>query len=272
MSNSPNNPQGTPTGTGSATIEQGGAGQETAKEPASGSDEQSYLLNYASKEDAEKGYKEIQALATRASQEKADLEREVELLRQKGEIDSLKQSVNSVAEREALEAQRNHEEAYARQMESLKERVADEGAEVLVEEFNTALFQQKQQIQEQLKSQQDLIKSLKDELSGQLGQTKLELSSEYQRLKPLMDELKGKPAFASATPEQLMAVANEVKGYMPEEELAPMPPGMGGSRAGIPAPEEPKGLSEDMKAVLKAKGLLSDDQIASAERRLKGKG
>lgn len=272
MSDSQNNPIGNLTGQGTMTIEQGRdpLGADGAPDTDNAAD-QSYLLNYVSKEDAEKGYKELQALSTKKAQEAAEYKRELEALRMQADMSELKKSVGSVTSMREAEAQRAHEEAFARHIESLKERVGDEGPEVLVDEFNTALFNQKQEFQKELKKYEDVINSLKGEFSGQLGQTRLELSPEYQRLKPTMDELKQQPEFKDSSVEQLMAIAKVVKGKEPDNDPASIPPGMGGSRLGVRATEEPKGLDDARKQFLMDHYNYSKAEVEKMDLRLRGK-
>lgn len=269
MSDGVNNPTGAPAGTDTKILEQGDAGDTTAKD-TNGADGQSYLLDYATREDAEKGIKESQAFGTKKAQEAAEYKRELEDLRRDMELEKLNASVGEMAGYHEQMAKKSQEEQQQAQLEALIQRVEDEGAQVLVSEFNSALYQRDQARQQETEALRKEIAKLQSELTGELSKTARELSPEYQSLKPMIDALKAKPAYEGWTEDQIMTVARELKASEPQDDPASVPPGMGGARVGAVAPEEKKGLTDDEKYRLKHIAGWNDEEIDRMDRRKRG--
>ena len=211
MSDSVNNPDGAPAGTTAKTLEQGGAGEPTAKDGDTATEGQSYLLNYATREDAERGIKESQAFGTKKAQEAAEYKRQLEDLRRDQELEKIRASVDGMTGYHQDLARKSQEEAQQAQLEALIQRAEDEGVGVVINEMNAAFYDRDKRLSEREKAMDDRIKELESKLTGELNKTARELSPEYQSLKPTMDALRSDPKFKDWSDEHLMTVAQELK-------------------------------------------------------------
>lgn len=269
MSDGANNPTGAPAGTDTKILEQGDAGDTTAKD-TNGADGQSYLLDYATREDAEKGIKESQAFGTKKAQEAAEYKRELEDLRRDMELEKLNASVGEMAGYHEQMAKKSQEEAQQAQLQALIDRAEEEGVGVVINEMNAAFYDRDKRLSERERAIDDRIKELESKFTGRLDKTARELSPEYQSLKPMIDALKAKPAYEGWTEDQIMTVARELKASEPQDDPASVPPGMGGARVGAVAPEEKKGLTDDEKYRLKHIAGWNDEEIDRMDRRKRG--
>ena len=239
-------------------------GQDAAKLPATAdkSDGQNFLLDYATREDAERGAKEKQAKITELANKVKSLE--------SGQMDRRLQMMEEAqlqTQQERVNASRLEEQQRANQgLEDMRRQIEEDPTKA-VDFYNDLAYQNNQAMKAQRDELTQQFEARIAAMESGVDSRFFENSSEYQTYSEEIGQLKSNSELASLSSTQLLAMAKTMNPDKVVNMAGSAPMGGGGGNPYASAPPRVTGYTDQMKQQMRDKLGYTEEKIVSSEAR-----
>ena len=253
--------QGTLDGSGSVSGEQSAPSQDSAK-PVEG-DGQNFLLNYATADDAEQGFKAAQSKITEQSERIKALEAERAMDQRLKMLEDLQQQAQQGSVNAARDAElRKAEEELVR----MRQMIEDDPTKA-VDIINDMAYRSNQQIKSQEEAMTKMFEERLESMKAGFDARFLQTSPEYQTYSEEIGKLKSQDNLSGLSDAQLLDIAKTMNPDKVSNMAGSAPMGaVSGVGYQPPAPQI-QGYDDFTKEGMKKNFGWSDEKIAQAEQR-----
>jgi hypothetical protein len=251
---------GTLDGGGLGAGEQSSPDQNSAKPEGDG---QNFLLNYATAEDAERGYKEAQGKITEQASRVKELEAQVQMGKRMEMLEQIQEqnqstSLNAVQEMEQRKA--------TEELDRLRQMIEEDPTKS-VDLYNDLAFRHKKELKDQENKLMEMFESKIAASNKATEQRFLQSSPDFQTYSEEIGKLRSDPELSGLSDKQLLSMARVMVPDKLTNTAGALP--VGGAQGlgySSPAPKQ-VGFSDFVKEGMKEKFGYSDEKIAAAEAR-----